>query len=118
LVHAVDRRQPHDPCALSAGDLDCYRVETTNGGVERESPEDVDARDDPAHNLGALSRRDVVRLQDEAGHPDVSEPTSQRDIVHQSTHDVRGDVDVRVVGTGDELTCSRRRCGCMGHRAS
>jgi len=103
---------------LTARDLHGHWVEATDRGVKGQRSKDIDARHGTAYHLSTLGGGDIMRLQDETGQANISESTSQRDVVHAAPHDVRGDVDVRVVGPSDELTCSCRRGGFIGHGAS
>ena len=103
LVDRADGREPHDPRALARGDLERDRVQAADGAVEHEGAEHVDLGDRLADHAGALGRRGVVRLEAEAGEPELGEAVGEREVADAPLDDVRGDVDVDVVAAADDL---------------
>ena len=67
-----------------------------------ERPDHLDARDDAGDDLRALGRRGVVRLEREAGEPELGEAAGERDVVDPPRRHVGRDVDVQVVRALDE----------------
>ena len=71
--------------------------------VQRDRPDRAHARHDRGDDLRPLRRRRVVRLQPEAGEPELGEAVRERDVVDRRVWHVRADVDVQVVRAPDEL---------------
>jgi hypothetical protein len=66
LVDGRDRREPDDAGALPRRDLDGQRIETADRAVERDRPQNDDARDGGRDDLRPFDRRPVVGLETEA----------------------------------------------------
>ena len=71
LVLGADGGEPDDARALAGGDLDRGGVEAADGVVERDRAERRDAGHGGGDDRGALGGGGVVRLQPEAGEPEL-----------------------------------------------
>ena len=116
LVLGVDGREPDSPRALPGRDLDGERVHSADGGVERDRAERRHLGDDAADDGSPLGGRAVVRLEDEAGEPELGEAVRERDVVDLPLDDVGRDVDVGVEGAAEKLpgALGRDKVGHVG----
>ena len=109
LVLGIDGRQPDNPRAAARGNLHRLRVQPADAGVQRNRAEHIDARGRSANDGSPLGGREVVRLEHEAGKPELGEAPGEREVVDPPRREIGLDVDVQVIRAANELAPARGR---------
>ena len=121
FVLSVDGRHPDDLASRATRELHRHGIQAADAVIQRDGPEDPDARNGFGHDLRPFASLNVVRFQHEAAHAPSQKFLRAVDVVDAACDDIGADVNLKVVGAfkaspGGIGNCGGRLCGCLsGH---